>query len=143
MKILFVCTGNTCRSPMAEALLRHRRPDWSVKSAGIYAASDCPISEQAKLALEEKKIDAEHISQGISEEILEWADVVLTMTASHRSMLISQFPEAAQKIHVFKQYVRGQQEDVQDPFGGSIEQYRMTRDELEQLMEQLIEKLSN
>ena len=73
--IFFVCTGNTCRSPMPEALLRHHGNEfYQVKSAGLFAIPGDPASQNAILALKNKGIETNHSSQQINEELLEWLD---------------------------------------------------------------------
>lgn len=128
---------------MAEALLKHKRPQWEVKSAGIFAADGSPASEQARRVLAEGKIPNDHISRAISKELVHWADIILTMTASHEQMLVSQFPELRAKTHVLKRYVTGSLADVHDPFGGSLEDYRDTYNELERLIDPFIEGIPN
>src|SRR5690625_7007731 len=85
MNILFVCTGNTCRSPMAEAVLKNKSSEFKVTSAGIHASPNAPLSEGTKTVLENESIKLDHKSQQVTSDLITWADVVLTMTHSHRS----------------------------------------------------------
>lgn len=142
-KILFICTGNTCRSPMAEALLKHKKKDIEVQSAGLFAFQGGPTSKHTVEVLKEKGILCEHRSQQVNQNLLEWADVVLTMTEHHKASLHADFPNYANKIHTLKQFVGadGGGGDVVDPFGGTLEAYRYTLAELEPLMDKLIEKI--
>ncbi len=142
-KILFVCTGNTCRSPMAEALLKYKSEAVHVKSAGLFAYEGCPANEHAIEALKEKGISCDHRSRQVNGELLRWADLVLTMTEGHKQTLLSQFPEHDKKIHTFKRYINIDDDsaDIVDPFGGSLDTYRETLAELEALIDQLIEKI--
>src|SRR5690625_2200066 len=93
MNILFVCTGNTCRSPMAEHLLEHRVAHVDVQSAGIDAIDNQHANEYAEQVMEEKGIQMNHRSQSVTEDLLRWADLVLTMTAQHKHSLMIDFPQ--------------------------------------------------
>src|SRR5690625_3837754 len=88
MNILFVCTGNTCRSPMAEHLLKHRVAHVDVQSAGIYSIDNQHDNEYAEQVIEEKGIQMNHRSQSVTEDLLRCADLVLTMTAQHKHSLM-------------------------------------------------------
>lgn len=105
MNVLFVCTGNTCRSPMAEALLKHRAPaDMHVKSCGITAMSGAPASSQTAEVLREQGIEMNHQASPISKELVQWADIILTMTASHKEIVWSNYPEGRKKTYTLKEF---------------------------------------
>lgn len=142
-RVLFVCTGNTCRSPMAEALLRHYgKENFEAKSAGVFANPGSDASLYAKNALAEKGIKATHASQQITEELLEWADMVLTMTESHKQLVIGHYPSAGKKVYTFYEFVEGTSKDISDPFGGSLAIYQSTLVEMEKLVQTLLKKHS-
>lgn len=145
LKILFICTGNTCRSPMAEALLRHYAGESvEVRSAGIFALDGSPATPETVTVLQEKGITLEHQAKSVNEELLLWADLILTMTTSHKDTLKRQFPSFSDKIFTLKEYTAssGQEKasslNIEDPFGGDLEVYRKTVEEIEAEIKKMI-----
>jgi protein-tyrosine phosphatase len=215
MRLLFVCTGNTCRSPMAAALTQQLGSELALpfrletRSRGLYAVDGDPMSVHAQEALAERGVTADHRAAMLEETDLEWADLVLTMTIQHKRFLWEAFPDHQEKTFTLKEYIRelesgGQSQalpgaakgdgvpgpaqteaqaedtpqteaptgdtpetapvqpgpaqakdfsweylekyfsslDVRDPFGGDLEDYRRTRDELEASIRRLLDLLA-
>lgn len=145
MNILFVCTGNTCRSPMAEAIMRDRYPQAEVRSAGVFAAHGLPANVNTYKALEENNITLDHRSQPATEELLQWAELVLTMTSQHKHLLMMEYPEYEAKFYTLKEYTDEESHDldISDPYGGNLDVYRSTRAELEEQIDRLIKKIES
>ncbi|QCT04620.1 Protein-tyrosine phosphatase, low molecular weight [Paenibacillus algicola] len=116
--ILFLCTGNTCRSPMAEGMLRKlaagRSMKLEVRSAGVAAVEGMPISRHAQAVLRDQSIEGEFTSKPLSRELVAWADLILTLTQSHKQFAISRFPEAADKVHTLKEFAGADEQVMQD-----------------------------
>jgi protein-tyrosine-phosphatase len=139
--ILFVCTGNICRSPMAAALMRQRIANLGlsdqiqVLSAGVWAADGRPASELAIATLAGRGIAlGDHRSQAITIPLLEQADIVLVMEESHRRSLFHLAPQYLAKLFLLGELV-GQHEDIADPVGGSPQEYARTVALLETLID--------
>ncbi|GIP21812.1 low molecular weight protein arginine phosphatase [Paenibacillus sp. J22TS3] len=118
MRILFVCTGNTCRSPMAEGMLRklakERGLDVEVRSAGVAAAEGIQISYHAEGVLRDHEIHDRITSTPLRGELTEWADLILTLTQGHKRQVIQVFPDAAGKTYTLKEYVEDDERVLED-----------------------------
>jgi glycine hydroxymethyltransferase len=144
--ILFVCTGNICRSPMAEALMRElnrHRPDLRIQSAGLGAMDGMPPSDHAVEAMAEVGLDiSHHRSAALRSDMIERADFIFTMTRQQQDAIQTIYPSAAEKtflLREFEQTAAGQDRDIFDPIGRSLEVYRQTRDQIRQALAGLIE----
>lgn len=140
--LLFVCTGNTCRSPMAERLMARlctAFPEWRFRSAGVFASPGEPASPLAIEVLKEKKIDlTDHRARVLTPDLLQEATWVIPMTASHRDLVLQMLPAAKAKAHLLHAFGPTPAKDVLDPFGGSIDTYRRVRDELDSALADLL-----
>src|SRR5436853_4553677 len=137
--ILFVCTGNICRSPMAEGLFRHAvkgRNDFRVISAGVGAVEGMPPSEHAVTALRELGIDiSRQRSRMLTADIVQQADYIFGMTHSHVDAVTLLYPQAAEKTFLLREFdetLGNYEADISDPIGGSYEVYVNCRDQIEQ-----------
>ena len=132
-RVLFVCTGNTCRSPMAAAAFRHlgaaRGVEVAAESAGLAAGNGEPMSPQAEFALRLRGVrtDGSHRSQPLTKELVDAADVVAVMTQGHLKAAQGRYPAAAGKMRLLMSFSAESAgkaaPDVADPFGGDSETY--------------------
>ncbi|MBS4175413.1 low molecular weight protein arginine phosphatase [Bacillus sp. FJAT-49736] len=144
MNILFICTGNTCRSPMAEAILKNKKlDDIKVRSAGIFASNGSNAAENALKVLQENNIHHQHTSKMLTQEDIIWADYIFTMTEGHKELIVDQHPFIADKTFTLKEFVYNSKidTDVSDPYGGNVDVYRETYKELEELIKEMLKKI--
>lgn len=146
--ILFVCTGNTCRSAMAAYLAARIKDDllpqtpFRFDSAGLVAVDGYPPSENAVAAMKEWDIDiADHRSKKFQSYMVDRADIIACMTGMHKNAVLTEYPEAAGKVF-FLGELSGSNEEIPDPYMGSLARYRLTRDVLKDEILCMLEKLA-
>ncbi len=137
--IAVVCTGNTCRSPMAEVLLREqfrkktgREDAVLVVSAGVAAMPGSGAAQQAVEVMSGRGLDLTgHSSRPLDERLVELADLILTMTKQHRDAIVARWPAAAERVRT----LRHDGTDVSDPIGAPTEVYMACAEQIDQELE--------
>jgi protein-tyrosine-phosphatase len=148
-RVLFVCTGNICRSPLAQVLLTRALAERGVSevevsSAGTGAWDGAPASEGAYLVALECGLDlSEHRARLLTRELVEAADLVFTMARHHRARVQELGGEG--RTFVLGEYAgrSGEEAEVGDPFGGDLEVYRDTYAELDGLIATVADRLAD
>jgi protein-tyrosine-phosphatase len=144
--ITVICTGNSCRSPMAERLLQHALEGqadplntYKVISAGVSAFPGGTASRNAVVALKKVGLDlTDHRSRTLSDHLIEVSDLILTMTSSHADVIRMRFPGLEIPVCRFREWINSGSREVSDPCGGPLDLYLDTRDNLAEAIPSII-----
>ena len=147
MKILFVCSGNTCRSAMCEAYFnalcrKNGAESLHAESAGTGAWEGERASESAVQTLRDLNADiVSHRARRLTARMTQEADLIVVMTAAHRGRVLSMDPSAAGKTHLLGEYSGTSPRDIADPFGGGLDVYSLCFSDMKMLLDRLFEAL--
>ena len=143
-----MCTGNTCRSPLAEGaarqLARERGLQYVVSSAGVAARDGEPASREAVRAATEQGIDlTAHAARLLTRRMALDAELILVLGPQHRGLLRALAPEVMPRVHVLREYATRWREsqEVPDPVGGDLEMYRRTLAVIRDLVEKSLQRV--
>ena len=146
-KIMFICTGNICRSAMAhhllEKIIQKDNLDAQVYSCGIYAENGDSPTYDAIEAMKEYDVDLrKHKATNIKNSEIEQMDLILCMTVSHQASVLMQYPHLTGKVFTLKEYTKQDgSKDIRDPWGFDLETYRFCAVEIEKAIRVLVEKI--
>lgn len=150
MKIMFICTGNICRSAMAEGMMKKKIEDRKIEvdvySCGIYAETGDYATYNAIEAVKEYGVDiSSHRATNIRESQIEEMDVILCATVSHRQSVLYLYPRLEGKVYTMKEYAgideNGKDLDIRDPWGYDENVYCRCALEIEGCLEKIVDKL--
>jgi protein-tyrosine-phosphatase len=138
--ILFVCTANICRSPMAAGLFKQILEDksasdeWSVESAGTWGLDGEPAAAGSLAVMRNKGVDiSDHRARSVNQEIIQSFDLILTMESGQKESLHMEFSKFSDRIYLLSEMVN-QKHDIDDPYGGVFSEYEQAADEIEEYL---------
>ena len=136
--VLFVCTANICRSPMAMGLFRRKvqgLPGWRVESAGTWTIEGQPAASYSQMVLQSRGIDIhDHRSRPVDRELLSKFNLILTMESGHKEALKVEFPEFADRVYLVSEMIEAGY-NIPDPMGGSVDGFEETAGDFERIFD--------
>ncbi len=145
--VLFVCTANQCRSPMAEALLkalavqRGEAERWQIQSAGTWTEPGHPATPLAQTVLQRRNLDVSaHRSRPLDGDLLTSSSLILVMTRHQQEAIQVEFPEVSDKVHLLSQLI-DREFDIEDPYGGSLDDYELCVRDLQNILTEGYDRL--
>ncbi|MGK0553593.1 low molecular weight protein arginine phosphatase [Macrococcus capreoli] len=138
MEIVFVCTGNTCRSPLAESIAKSLTDNHVFTSRGVFAMDGMPASHHTQQIIADYQLPSATMSAAFQPVDSE-KDLILTMTAGHRDTIRAMYPSS--NVFTLIEYVSGISRDIQDPYGGDYDIYHSTFMELKENITKLLTKI--
>ena len=146
-KILVVCTGNACRSPMAEGFLKkylRMEEGFVVLSAGMSAMDGFMPTNEAVEVMSENDIDISfYRTKPFSKAFEQSADIILVMSGAHKGLILNMMPEAKDKVFLYNEFagIKGGNEDIEDPIGQPLSTYRVVRDCIKQATKAIVKRI--
>jgi protein-tyrosine-phosphatase len=148
--ILIICTGNTCRSPLAEGILKSILQERGivnvhVSSAGIGAMNGMMATPYAIEAARNWNVDiSNHQARQLTRELIEQSDLILAMASEHVETVLKKAPNAGKKTFMLKAFptpYSSPQERIQDPIGGTLDEYNQTFLELDEILRRIVNRI--